>query len=332
MVLQQIVLQSAQIVLQENFWEYHWFLDKNIRYKEMGIFYKSVVVSFGSGSDGVLNVGSGVFTASGTKNYSNGNISAGAILVIPRNSDVRFSGTLINSGTITGGTADAAGTGATGDPTTPYELLPVSTNGATSTNSGTFLGRGSVRIFAKFFVNNGVVNTSGSASTSTDGYGYTSGINGNGAGSIFVISELVSGSGSMSMAGGAGETGHNSYTIPGTCTTETYYNYAGGKTCSYTPTSYCAHENSYNNIEGNKAPESGISYGTTDCPSTYGFLADGSSGQNSAAKIITPAPPTGGTTSSQTVTVVLSPFSAGSIIWFDKIESNNENRLNMQLN
>lgn len=282
------------------------------------IFWKSKILSFGSGPNGDYPSISGTAVAV-AGNYVNATVPSGATFVIPRSVNITFSGTLTNNGTITGGSADAPGTGSAYELTSLTDLLPTSCNGASSTNYTSHLGGSALRIVAKNFVNNGVVKSDGYQSTVTDGQGYTAGVNGSGAGFIFIFSEKISGSSTtVTMNGGAGEAGHGAYSYTtynqGACTQETYtwtWCGGGGSDCS------------------NPSAKLNHGSGTRDnCPSPtaqsnpVGAVATGSNGPSSSAKIITAATPAGGTpTANAAVTTIISPFSAGSIIWFDKKNS-----------
>ena len=281
------------------------------------IFWKSQVISFGSGGDGNYTV-SGSVSFSGTKNYNNVTVNSGAILIIPRSANIKINGTLTNNGTITGGSvstnADMAGTGSSYELLSADDLLPTSSNGANSTNYAPWDGRGALRIVARFLVNNGYISTSGSTSTTTDSSGMTAGVNGNSAGFIFILSQKITGSNSatsaITMVGGAGESGHGTYT----------YNfwhcdyYAG--TAAYTR---CINSGScgewttkHENVDATDPSES--------CgwrPTTGSAVATGTAGSSSTARIVTGEPTSGGVPPvTSSITTTISPFSAGSIIWF----------------
>ena len=282
------------------------------------VFWKSQVISFGSGVDGDYTV-SGSFSFSGTKNYNNVTVNSGAILTIPRSANIKINGTLTNNGTITGGSvstnADVAGTGSSYELLSADNLLPTSCNGANSTNDASWAGRGALRIVARFLVNNGYISTSGSTSTATDSSGMTSGVNGNGAGFIFILSQKITGSNSatsaITMVGGAGESGHGTWSY-------NYYHcdwYDGHD--AYTTcidTGGCgSFSTKLKNVDAQSA-------GWGPCgwkPGTGSAVGAGTAGLSSTARIITGEPTSGGVPPvTSSITTTISPFGAGSIIWF----------------
>lgn len=281
------------------------------------VFWKSQVISFGSGQDGDYTV-SGSVSFSGTKNYNNVTVNSGAILTIPRSANIKINGTLTNNGTITGGSvstnADVAGTGSSYELLSADDLLPTSCNGANSTNDASWAGRGALRIVARFLVNNGYISTSGSTSTATDSSGMTAGINGNGAGFIFILSQKITGSNSttsaITMVGGDGESGHGTYTY-------NYYHcdYYDG-TAAYTR---CINSGSCGSYS-TQLENVGATGASQSCgwKSATGSAVDaGTAGPSSAARIITGEPTSGGVPPvTSSITTTISPFSAGSIIWF----------------
>jgi len=284
------------------------------------IFWKSKILSFGSGPNGNYPSISGTTVAIGG-NYVNATVPSGATFVIPRSVNITFSGTLTNNGTITGGPADAPGTGSAYELTSLNDLLPISCNGASSTNYTSHLGGSALRIVARKFVNNGVVKSDGYQSTVTDSYGYSAGINGSGAGFIFIFSEEISGSSTtVTMNGGDGEAGHTTYSYitynQGACTEQTYsWTWCGGGGPDCKESSDQPATLKLNHGSGTEtvcpSPTAQTNYATA--------VPTGSNGPSSSAKIITATTPAGGTpVANAAVTTIISPFSAGSIIWFDK--------------
>jgi len=299
------------------------------------IVWKGTVVSFGSGTSD-LSITSGIFTATVNTDYNNGTIASGAIFVIPSTVRVRFKGTLTNNGTITGGSAQTAGTTTRFIPNTIDELIPSSGNGATGTavnlteynyETGSAplpVAAGSVKIMAKNFVNNGLISTSGNASTATtlENSSLTAGVNGSGAGVVLIISEQISGTGSITAAGGAGVAGHVAYTFAHTC----WYNANAQQTqASNTYYTNCWGSSGGCSREGGDGPHNNTSYGATgwdggqnysySCPTYYTALGSGVTGTSGNITIITSSVPSGGTTTSETKYTTISTI-GGSIIWF----------------
>lgn len=283
------------------------------------IFWNSQVLNFGYTSTD-LTVPSGSTVTVSTGVYRNATVPAGSTLILPRANNVKFSGTLTNNGTITGGSSDVSGTSSTYIANSAYDLLPTQCNGANSPNESTHLGRGALKIMAKKLINNGSITTSGSQWTGLDGYGYPRGITGNGAGFVWIVSEKISGTGTISATGGAGQGGHGGYNYQYGCTHDHPYEpFTEWWWCSGTGTACTGRDSATLNYGSHGPNDAYTSYDT--CDGYQPGVAAGSNGANASGFIVTSAPPTGGISSgSMSIPVVIAPFAAGIISWWGKQE------------
>jgi len=288
--------------------------------------YANQVVNFGTATNSVTISTNTDFSANTSYYYGDLTINSGVTITLSRTTDLRVSGTLTNNGVIKSAqliSSDTAGTGAAYTLASPQDVLPASANGANYASSwGTNYGANAMKIMAKKFVNNGQIISSGYNGTGTwggnNGVTYNNNQGGSGAGYVLILAENYSGtSGTLSMAGGTGNTGWPSFSW--TYQTNCRSVYTGGYwNCADTTSTCGSQKDWYNNPKTETVCD--------NATGNNGGGAAGPSGAVSSARIYTSSvPPVSGAASSQTVTVTKVAVSiGGAIFWFKEVEEDLE--------
>ena len=288
--------------------------------------YANQVVNFGTAVNSVTVSTNTDFLANTSYVYGNLTINSGVTVTLTRTTDLKVSGTLTNNGIIRASqltSSDTAGTGAAYTLASPQDILPASANGANYVSSwGTNYGANAIKIMAKKLVNNGQIISSGFDGTGQwigqNGGTYNNNQGGSGAGYILILAENYSGTnGTLSMAGGTGNTGWPAFSW--SYQTNCRSNYVGAYWNCADTTSTCGTQKDWYNQPRTE----------TICDTATGYDgggAAGSSGSVSTARIYTSSvPPVSGAASSQIVTVTKVAVSiGGAIFWFNEQEQDLE--------